>query len=119
MGHLVPSRFMMELYFIVATLSAIAVPEAFVASPSSSFGMDHQETVDLLIRQSSPSKPNETSMKAFPLIPTNLVSRVHQSNNESCLFLNSTRGICQVKVLTPRVQPWYLVMEIERPLPQD
>ncbi|ERN17261.1 hypothetical protein AMTR_s00044p00215700 [Amborella trichopoda] len=36
MHHLVPSSFMMELYFIVAILSAIALPEASVASPSPS-----------------------------------------------------------------------------------
>ncbi|KAL4197102.1 hypothetical protein AMTRI_Chr04g186440 [Amborella trichopoda] len=124
MDHLMSSSFMMELYFIVTILSAIVVQEASVASPSPSSGsskdalqilsfkgMDHQETVDLLICNSSPSKPNETSMKASPLIPKNLVS--------GCLFLNSTRGSCQVKVLTLRVQPWYLVMEIEHPLPQD
>ncbi|ERN18810.1 hypothetical protein AMTR_s00067p00096790 [Amborella trichopoda] len=36
MGHLVPSSFMMELYFIVAILYAIAVLETYMASPSSS-----------------------------------------------------------------------------------
>ncbi|KAL4197142.1 hypothetical protein AMTRI_Chr04g186740 [Amborella trichopoda] len=124
MDHLMLSIFMMELYFFVAILSAIVVPEASVASPSPSSGsskdalqllsfkgMDHQEIVDLLICNSSPSKPNETSMKASPLIPKNIVS--------GCLSLNSTQGICQVKVLTLRVQPWYLVMEIEHPLPHD
>ncbi|ERN07624.1 hypothetical protein AMTR_s00157p00095270 [Amborella trichopoda] len=87
MDHLMSSSFMMELYFIVTILSAIVVQEASVASPSPSSGsskdalqilsfkgMDHQETVDLLICNSSPSKPNETSMKASPLIPKNLVS---------------------------------------------
>ncbi|ERN17862.1 hypothetical protein AMTR_s00047p00207000 [Amborella trichopoda] len=79
MGHLMPSSFMMELYFIVAILSAMAVPEASVASPSSGSSkdalqllsfkcMDHQETVDLLICNSTPSKPNETSMQASLLI---------------------------------------------------
>ncbi|KAL4197123.1 hypothetical protein AMTRI_Chr04g186610 [Amborella trichopoda] len=124
MDHLMSSIFMMELYYIVAILSAIVVPEVSVASPSPSSGsskdglqllsfkgMDHQEIVDLLICNSSPSKPNETSMKASPWIPKNIVS--------GCLSLNLTRGICQVKVLTLRVQPWYLVMEIEHPLPQD
>ncbi|KAL4197130.1 hypothetical protein AMTRI_Chr04g186660 [Amborella trichopoda] len=124
MDHLMSSIFMMELYFIVPILFAIVVPEASVASPSPSSGsskdalqllsfkgMDHREIVDLLICNSSPSKPNETSMKASPLIPKNIVS--------GCLSLNSTPGICQIRVLTLRVQPWYLVMEIEHPLPQD
>ncbi|ERN16350.1 hypothetical protein AMTR_s04541p00004770 [Amborella trichopoda] len=87
MDHLMSSIFMMELYYIVAILSAIVVPEASVASPSPSSGsskdtlqllsfkgMDHQEIVDLLICNSSPSKPNETSMKASPSIPKNIVS---------------------------------------------
>ncbi|KAL4184670.1 hypothetical protein AMTRI_Chr10g226670 [Amborella trichopoda] len=132
MGHLMPSSFMMELYFIVAILSAMAVPEASVASPSSGSSkdalqllsfkcMDHQETVDLLICNSTPSKPNETSMQASLLILSQTLKLRYASFKvwESCIFLNSTQEICQVKVLTPRVQSWYLVMEIERPLPQD
>ncbi|ERN03888.1 hypothetical protein AMTR_s00078p00176050 [Amborella trichopoda] len=47
MSHLVPSSFMMELYFIVAILSAIAVPEASVASPSPSSGSS-KDTLQLL-----------------------------------------------------------------------
>ncbi|ERN12139.1 hypothetical protein AMTR_s00435p00014680 [Amborella trichopoda] len=38
MDHLMSSIFMMELYYIVAILSAIVVPEVSVASPSPSSG---------------------------------------------------------------------------------